>query len=306
MMMDEPTASLDPWSVGEVRSYARERLASGASVLVVEHKLRYFLDLALEVIIVDGGSVKARMSPEAAARRAGELEALGVDAGEPRLERPRGECREAVALLKGLTVGRGGVGLLEVEDARLCRGEVVAVVGPNGSGKTTLLKTLAGGLKPLSGEVRVRGKAFYVPQTPDYTFLYPTVREDLEDAERRGGFSPWSILPKPQWLEDVAGLHGSRLSLGQRRFTSIAIAMSYRPSLLLLDEPSAGLDLRLYNALTATLRMASLSSSVVVATHDVRLVAGVADRVFMAIDGRLVEVDKLEAVEVMERAWRAG
>ncbi len=304
VMMDEPTASLDPWSVGDVRSYVRESSRRGSSVLIVEHKLRYFLDVAGEVIVFSEGSLRARMSAERAARLSDELEAMGVDAGEPRLEEPRGACLEEVARAEDLVVGRGGRPLIRADSLRLCRGEVVAIVGPNGSGKTTLLKTLAGGLKPLSGELRVAGRAFYVPQTPDYTFLYPTVAEDLEDASRRGGGDPWRLLKRPEWLERVSGLHGSRLSLGQRRYTSIAIALSYSPSALLLDEPSAGLDLRLYSTLEQALRSASRAAAVVVATHDVRLVAGVADRVYVVRGGRLYEVDKGEAVEVMESAWR--
>ncbi len=302
LLMDEPTASLDPWAVGDVRRFTRDSAGRGVSVLIVEHKLRYFADMADKIIVVSDGNVKSAYRG-GSRLPLGELERMGIDAMEPKVRGPGGNCREAKVIARDLVVGRGGRRLFEVEELRVCRGEVTALVGPNGSGKTTLLKLVAGAVKPLSGSLEVRGKTFYVPQMPDYIFLYPTVREDLLDAESRGGGKPWQALGRPEWLEEVAGLPGVRLSLGQRRFLSLAIAASYRPDVLLVDEPSAGLDLRLYSMLEKWLKGLSSQSGVLISTHDVRLIAGVADRVYMIRDGVMVEVDKHEAVESMETAW---
>ncbi len=302
LLLDEPTANLDPWIVGETIKFVRG--FSGPEI-IVEHKARYFLDVVDEVVVLSGGHVAARFKRPFTENDINRMEELGVDARiELKASEPRGECLSTVAKIAGARLGYDAP-VLSVDDFTACRGEIVAVVGPNGSGKTTLLRALAGQRKPLNGVVNVQGRAFYVPQNPDYSFLFPSVERELEEARRLGGRDPRPLF------RALAGSGGSlesmppfKLSHGQRRWLSIAVAYAYRPSLLLLDEPTTGLDISLYSRLVALLRSLSREAAVVVATHDARLVAEAADRVYAALEGDLVEVGKVEALKLLESAWR--
>ncbi|WP_165487890.1 ABC transporter ATP-binding protein [Aeropyrum pernix] len=303
LLLDEPTASLDPWAISSVRGFIAEMKKRGKHVLVIEHKARYFLDLADRIVVVRDGSI-AYESPGTRVDIA-LLEKLGVDAGEPNIREGRGVCRETVASVHKLVAGYKGGYTIEVPEFKACKGEVVAVVGPNGSGKTTLLKTLARLLKPVEGRVSVRGRSFYVPQVPDYVFVAPTLEREIAEARAKGGGDPERLLSKFAWYRGLRTASPYSLSHGQRRIVGLAVALAYRPQLTLLDEPTTGLDREAYESVRAAILELSLDSAVVVATHDVRLVGDVADRVYMVQDGVLSEVDKQRAVGAMEEAWKS-
>jgi ABC-type branched-subunit amino acid transport system ATPase component len=170
--------------------------------------------------------------------------------------------RDAVALLeaKDVVAGYGATMVLHGTDLEVNRGEVVTILGPNGCGKSTLFKTIMGYLKPVSGVVRfqdadvtplatkdkvMRGIA-YVPQLRN-VFPSLTIGENLEMA----GFSKdrasvrqavEEALENFPLLREKLTARASTLSGGQRQMLAMAMALVTRPSIILLDEPSAGLD----------------------------------------------------------------
>ena len=295
LILDEPTASVDPWGVRDIRRFVRDQARRGRAVIVVEHKARYFLDLASRAYGITGNG---SLEPVGMDRAEETLENLGADASMT-LE-PRGAASvsrgETLLEAEGLVVGRGSF-KASVEDVKIKRGEVVAIIGRNGSGKTTLLKTLSGLRRPLEGTVHLKGRAFYVPQAPDYLFTERSVGGELEGLDLPGDLVP-------RWITRVAGESPYRLSHGQRRWLSLLIAAGRRPDVLLLDEPTTGLDKRLFSRLASFLESARKSSAVIVATHDARLIALLADRVLLAGDGRVREIGVEEGVGILESAWR--
>jgi cobalt/nickel transport system ATP-binding protein len=185
---------------------------------------------------------------------------------------------------------------------RLTHGESVAVVGANGAGKSTLLLLLDGLLAPTAGEARIgeipvtaatraqihRTVGFVFQDADDQLFM-PTVREDVAFGPLNLGLSPEEIDARVKdALETVGATHLAhrapyRLSGGEKRAVAIAGVLAMLPSVLLLDEPSSGLDPAARRRLIGLLR--SFTHTKVIATHDLDLVLDVCSRVLVMHEG---------------------
>ena len=190
---------------------------------------------------------------------------------------------------------------------RMARGEKVALVGPNGAGKSTLMLHLNGINLPTHGAVRIGGTTIdrksvkriraevgLVFQDPDDQLFSPTVFEDVAFGPLHMGVPEVEIHERVERALAAVGMTGferrlpHRLSLGQRKRVALATVLSMDPSVLVFDEPSAGLDPRGRRELIALLR--SLDQTMLVSTHDMRLVAEVFPRV-VVMDGGLIVGD---------------
>jgi len=183
-------------------------------------------------------------------------------------------------------------------------GEVVALMGRNGSGKSTLLSLLAGALRPSTGTVLVRGAAPHgltprklvrlvglIPQDAQLLLYTESVADECAAADREGDLEAGTTAAV---LESLVPLvprdrHPRDLSEGQRLALAMAVVLAHDPALLLLDEPTRGLDYPSKARLEGILdRLTAAGTSVVIATHDVELVAKVADRAVLLADGEIV------------------
>ncbi len=171
-------------------------------------------------------------------------------------------------------------------------GDFVSVVGPNGSGKTTLLKLALGLLRPARGEVRVFGqpphkarrRIGYVPQHPHLDPLFPVSALDVVLMGRLGRTRAWGAWRgrdreaardalNEVGLDDVNGRHFSALSGGQKQRVLIARALAGEPDLLLLDEPTAGLDAHVEEGFWRLLEELNRRLTVVLVSHDLGFVS---------------------------------
>jgi energy-coupling factor transport system ATP-binding protein len=175
-------------------------------------------------------------------------------------------------------------------------GEVVALVGPNGSGKTTLLRTLAGLLPALAGTVRrPPGRTAYLPQNPGALLHLPTLRAEVALTIKRteSGESPDEMLGAFGLLA-LADRYPRDLSSGERQRAALAATLAGSPTLILLDEPTRGMDVAARQSLGAAVRgLAARGSAMVIATHDADLVADLADRTVEVRNGRALELPAL-------------
>ncbi len=183
-------------------------------------------------------------------------------------------------------------------------GEKVALVGPNGAGKSTLLLHLNGLLRgegevevlgrPVIGEEipRLRAEVGLVFQNPDDQLFSPTVFDDVAFGPLHMGLPAEEVRRRAAWALDQVGMAEAaprmphHLSLGERKRVAIATVLAMQPRLLLLDEPTAGLDPRARRDLIALLQ--GLPQTMLVATHDMRLVAQLCDRVVVMDEGQIV------------------
>ncbi|NKI42963.1 heme ABC transporter ATP-binding protein [Streptomyces physcomitrii] len=215
---------------------------------------------------------------------------------------------EVLAEARGLSVGLGGRRVLASVDLLARAGEVLALVGPNGAGKSTLLSALAADLTPDEGTVLLSGRPAaawpsrelalrraVLPQSAALSFPFP-VTEVV-----RMGRAPWAGTPRededePAVREAMAATEvtalGARsfpsLSGGERARVALARVLAQRTGLLLLDEPTAALDLRHQELVLRIAReRAAAGDAVVVVLHDLNLAAAHADRVAVLHRGRL-------------------
>jgi cobalt/nickel transport system ATP-binding protein len=191
---------------------------------------------------------------------------------------------------------------------KVFKGERVAVLGANGAGKSTLFKHLNGILRPLSGEVLVKGEKItkknarasreivgIVFQDPDDQVLAPSVEEDIAFGPINMGLSRKEVETRVKEALEMVGLNGfeerapHHLSGGQKKLVAIAGILAMRPEVIVLDEPTAGLDpLSSARVLELIMKMnRELGITLLLSTHDVDVVPYFAERVFVLHHGRL-------------------
>jgi branched-chain amino acid transport system ATP-binding protein len=217
---------------------------------------------------------------------------------------------------KGLTRHFGGLTALSNFDFSVPRGSVRAIIGPNGAGKTTLFNLITGALTASSGAILFDGEDISgrspeqisrmgISRTFQLTsiFTHLTARENVWIGINaiEGSISPFFRKSKVRALEQQAqvlleavglgergDIPATELSYGQQRLLDIAVAMSTRPRLLMLDEPTAGLGVKETAAMAALLKRLAADMSIIVIEHDIEVVLEIADAISVLYNGELL------------------
>lgn len=310
LLLDEPTANLDPGGVIEVRDAVASVLAAtGSTFIVIEHRVAVWRDIVDRVIVLaPGGGVLADGPPDAVLTRDGRaLAAAGVWVPEYPPAHPvrtRVVGGEQLVIAAGLGVARvPGTIIRSGIDVTIESGRALAITGSNGAGKSTLALTLAGLIAPAEGEVMahrlaagldprpIRWKSRdlltrigTVFQDPEHQFIASTVRDELAVGPRALRLAPRGIEARVGELADRLRLshlleaNPYTLSGGEKRRLSVATVLATRPRVLVLDEPTFGQDSRTWQELVTQLAdLLDEGSAVVAITHDTALVAAIAD-----------------------------
>lgn len=219
------------------------------------------------------------------------------------------EEREFFVLAEGIKyVYEGGVEAIGGVDLRIRKGEYIAIVGGNGSGKTTLAKNLNGLLRPTSGHVEISGRSAagmtvaelakfvgYAFQNPDHQLFSSTVEEEVRFGPRSLGYPDPEVTKKVEHALEAMDLKGVRdsppltLSLSYRRRVSIASVIAMDPQVIILDEPTTGLDSKDIDQLMQHIDVLNREGhTLILITHDMRLVAEHAKRVLVMAAGRIL------------------
>ena len=328
LLLDEPTALLDPAAARSVAACLRDAAGPRRSTVLVEHRLDDLPDLPDRVLVLgQDGRVRADgptdevLHDDAAALGAlgtwlplsAELAAAGVrrvaDLPGPSSTVPP-PAGPPVLRARSLVVRRGSRTVLDGVDLDVHAGRVTAVVGPNGSGKSSLLLALAG-LLPASG-VRGAASVGLVFQHPEHQLLARTVRDELAwGPHRAGAVDVTERVTRALVDYRLTGLEDAdpfRLSGGQQRRLSLGALAVCGHDVLLADEPTFGQDRRTSLACGDALRaLADDGRGVVLVTHDLRLVGEVADDVLVLRGGRALAHGPVDAVLADDRLLdRAG
>lgn len=311
LLADEPTSNLDPAAISEVRAALKVLKEQGLTIVVVEHRLHFLRGLADQVLLMESGRVTRRwngaefFSMGQAQRRSLGLRTL-VDPGPPetwvgqgqvgRQEKQVGrqENREATPSqvrlsCRGLSFAYGANPVFEGLDADFPAGQITCIAGANGVGKTTLVRVLCGLAAPSSGSISMDGVpasrktrrsacALVMQDTGRQLFSDTLAGELTIGASHASGQSGEQLLADFD-LANLGERHPLSLSGGQKQRLVIAAARATGRPIVILDEPTSGVDARHLDSITATLRrIADEGAAVVVVTHDGEFAAACADR----------------------------
>jgi energy-coupling factor transport system ATP-binding protein len=273
LLLDEPTSQLDPGAAESLLDLATEL---DCGVVVSEQRPALPLERCDRVVFMDGGRVVLDADRESA------LSWLAA-------ERPAFLAHEPGALEGSAAAGKllcrvegashaYGPRAVTVPELEVRRGEVVALTGENGSGKTTLAKLAAGLLEPATGSVWRVGRASYMSQDPGRY----VVAERVDEEVALGVGGDLGRARAALGLVDLEGFdsrHPRDLSSGERERLALASVLVTEPDLLVLDEPTRGMDPERKLELAALLRAQAAARGTLVVTHDLVFAADVADRV---------------------------
>ena len=316
LLLDEPTANLDPSGIAEVRAAVEAVVErTGATMVVVEHRVDVWAPLVDRVIVVADGRIAADGPLDEVLEQQGDAlrergiwlpgDDVAAEVGPAPEVAPASSEDAPIARVTDLTIGydkaspvRSGI------DLTLERGVSTCIVGANGAGKSTFALTLAGLLPPLEGTVEVEtsdgtagdphewsskqllGRMSMVFQEPEYQFLASTVAEELAIGPRAAGMTEEEIAPLVEEHMEALGLtrlaraNPMTLSGGEKRRLSVATALISAPELLILDEPTFGQDRGTWLGLVRLLRAALARGVTLVSiTHDPAFVAAMGQRV---------------------------
>lgn len=284
LLLDEPTAQLDPIAARNfLHALFRVNRELGCTVVVATHEPELMADYATCAFELVDGAVRAvenlgRFKCEATLAERGAL----CDANAPAAVSARGAW---------FRYGRDDDWVLRGLDLEVRQGEVHALVGGNGCGKSTLLALIAGMRRAQRGEVRsaISAKAM-LPQDPKALFAEERVDEELMEWAHIGGYGADEVqaMMGELGVADRADLHPYDLSGGQRQMLALGKLLLVHPRLLLLDEPTKGLDRTAREHVAGMIEAARRDGvTVIVSTHDLAFVRRVADRVSLMFDGEL-------------------
>ncbi|MDD4567212.1 MAG: energy-coupling factor transporter ATPase [Methanoculleus chikugoensis] len=304
LILDEPTAELDAEATAAVSTLLRRLSGEGTAVLIVEQKIGDLAAIADRMVVVEDGAIARVGSP---AEMMQEPVREHPPAGNVRLPAPAAASPGVpVISVRGLVHRYDGVAAIRGLDLEIASGEIVAVAGDNGSGKTTLVKHFNGLLRPTEGSVTVDGlDAGIVPiaqlarhvglvfQNPDTMLFAETVADEVAFGLRN--IDPGaSEEPVDAALREVGLLHRKTayprsLSRGERQRLAIACVIAMKPKIIVLDEPTTGLDARESGRIMEILgRLRQDGHTIVMVTHDIRLGAEYADRIVRMEQGRVI------------------
>jgi general nucleoside transport system ATP-binding protein len=311
LLLDEPTAVLAPAEVGDLLRVIRRFTSQGGSAVLITHKLDEALAAADRVTVLRRGQVV--LTGPVAETTAGELAVamIGERAGDGRTETPtpsaRGDAGSLVHL-EGVDVAReGGLGIaLRAASLTVAAGEIVGIAAVEGNGQRELLRAIAGRIHPLRGFRRVTEPIAFVPEDRITEGLIPAMTLTENVVLGSSASEPWIRGRTVDWraaeartaalLEELEiaapgpWVSAASLSGGNQQRVVVGRELSKRPSVVVAENPTRGLDIRAEATIHAWLRRAaSDGAAVVFHSSDLDEVLALATRIVVARRGLLVE-----------------
>ena len=334
LVLDEPTANLDPKSSEEIFRIIKD-LSKDRLIFLTEHDIDRVIRYSDEIAVMNKGKIvmfgKPKeilnrkelfeyIYPPKISRLAWQLDIKPIPvaaedlAGKIKLKRKlktedQTKKEKLIIEIEKLFFGYEKDNfVLKNINLTVREGEFLAIVGENGAGKSTLGLHLNGLLKPTKGTVLISGidtmkakvsrlakEAGYVFQNPDLQMFEDNLIEEISFGPKNLGVDKDQILKRTDEILERAGLEQYKekdpfsLSVGQKRRVSIASILTMKPRIIVLDEPSTGLDGKTLESLMSLVeRLNEEGHTIIMITHDMELVADYADRVAVMKNGEII------------------
>lgn len=303
-VFDEPSSNLDEAGMETLREVFRKLKAQGKTIVISEHRLYYFIDFVDRAYYLEDGRITGMFGQGDINRLSDdERKRLGLRA----LRKPglKPDIKPAVfdagdeLLLENISFRRDGKSVLQGIDLSAKRGDVMAITGANGAGKSTLMRLLCGLLKETGGRIRYMGKeykykkrhhlCYMVMQDVIHQLFAESVKEEflmtspgLEEAEIDGFLDRMGLMKYRE-------TYPLSLSGGQMQRLAVAVAMLMNKEIMILDEPTAGLDYSNMLRISAVIRELSRDKIVFIITHDRELIDACCTKIVRLENGRIQE-----------------
>jgi energy-coupling factor transport system ATP-binding protein len=330
LVLDEPTSALDPVASEEILAILHRLVHDlSITVILAEHRLERVIGYVDRILLIEGDGSTAFGTPEEILKkselvppivrltRALNLEEIGTSTRDvrriteelrselPDSERPLHVAGKVLVVAKNISVNYGEHQALKEISLNLHAIEITALMGRNGAGKSSLIKALVGLIEPKSGSIEIDGvnlsqlkqsersnRIGYIPQEPGDLLYLTSVSDECDRADKDNKLPTGATFELLHaMLPSISGdSHPRDLSEGERLTLVLALVLSGSPEILILDEPTRGLDYSAKNRLMALLhnRARVRGTAIFIATHDVEIVAEVADRTIFLADGEKV------------------
>jgi energy-coupling factor transport system ATP-binding protein len=306
LILDEPTSELDEYATRRIAGILKDLKEQGKTILLSEHKFGQFREMVDTLIVMEHGGITAQGIPDDVLRDDRVRGMVLPDFSGMKKNAGTAFALEPVISVQNLVHTYGDLQALSGISLTIRKGEFIAIVGENGSGKTTLVKHFNRLLSPTSGDVIVHGKntkdctiaalardVGLVFQNPDHMFFADTVREEIAYGVKNLGIEDANAVIDAALndvgLEDSADLYPRWLSRGERQRLGIACVVAMQPSVIVLDEPTTGLDG--YEALLVISILKKLQEkghTVIIITHNRDIADHCADRIITMEGGKVI------------------
>lgn len=310
-VLDEPTSNLDMDGIETLKRVIGHWKGKGKTVIIAEHRLHFLAGLADRVIYLENGAVSEAYDGAAffeqpitfyqeRGLRAPRLD----DLWNPEVELPRPNAYCSLERFRyGYTKSRP---VLEIPEAKLPLGQVIAVIGKNGAGKTTLMRSICGLLKHDKGILNIRGKklaakkrltcCYLVMQDVNHQLFTESVLDEVLLSMEEANTAKAETILESLDLLPLKDMHPLSLSGGQKQRVAIASALASEREILVFDEPTSGLDFSHMQQVADGIRaLRRENKTIFVVTHDPEFIAACCNTVLLVDHGRIQESCSLDA-----------
>ena len=309
MIFDDITSDLDAGAQAQVREIIQDLQRKGKTILISDSSNTQWLkSVSDKSLVLDEGKQVAFGTTDAVLQDQDTAQTAGLQEHDIKFrEAVEGS---SVIEMRNISYSYGDTRAVVDLTADIKQGSITALVGHNGSGKTTLAKLIAGIYKPQNnGELQVNGvspakmkagerirSVYYLHQHPASNFLNDTVTKELEYSSTAAGIYPMIGLDQ-LGLTGMENEHPQQLSVGQQQRLAIGCALAVNPDILILDEPTKGLNARERHDLVNELKgLQEQGKTIIVISHDLSMVARTSNNILVMDHGKLVAEGATSAI----------